>query len=88
MDPWPAAVTEHEGNPLKLFGASVAGKTGDALPGTILAVGSDGVTVACLDGAVVIAEVQPAGKKRMPAAAWAAGRRIEAGARLGPSDPA
>lgn len=83
MDPWPAAVTEYEGGPLKLFGATVAGKTGDALPGTILAVGADGVTVACLDGAVVIGEVQPAGKKRMPAAAWAAGRRIEAGARLG-----
>ena len=83
MDPWPAAVTEHDGNPLKLFGATVAGKAQGALPGTILAVGADGVTVACLDNAVVIAEVQPAGKKRMAASAWAAGRRIETGTRLG-----
>jgi len=66
-----------------LFGASPAGAVDSAEPGTILAVGADGVTVACLDGAVVVAEVQPAGKKRMPAAAWAAGRRIEAGVRLG-----
>lgn len=84
MDPWPVAVTQHDGGPLKLFGASVvdAGESA-ATPGTLLRVGADGIDVACLDGAVRIAQVQPAGKKRMDAHAWAAGRRIEPGVGLG-----
>jgi len=74
-------VTTHEGAPLKLFGASVG--QGQGAPGTILGIGSDAITVACLGGAIDVAEVQPAGKKRMAATAWAQGRRITAGVVLG-----
>lgn len=84
MDPWPAALTSHADAPLKLFTASVSdAPVGDASPGTIVEVGESGIVVACLGGAVVIAEVQPAGKRRMAASAWAAGRRIAAGTVLG-----
>jgi methionyl-tRNA formyltransferase len=38
--------------------------------------------VACGDGALRITEMQPAGSRRMPAAAFVAGRRIAAGDRF------
>ncbi|MBL4688632.1 MAG: methionyl-tRNA formyltransferase, partial [Nannocystaceae bacterium] len=83
MDPWPAAFTAHGEGGLKLYGARVEDVAlQGAEPGTIIGVSADGLAVACSEGAVLIAEVQPAGKRRMPAAAWAAGRQIKPGARL------
>ncbi len=83
MDPWPAAFVEQPGGPLRLFDARPsAHPKGEHAPGTVVAVDHEGVHVAALDGAVCIAEVQPAGKRRMPASAWAAGRRIGPGAAL------
>ncbi|MEM6994130.1 MAG: methionyl-tRNA formyltransferase [Myxococcota bacterium] len=83
MDPWPSAVASHAGVALKLYGSARSEQPrGSAEPGTIVTVGAEGIDVACLDGVVRIAEVQPAGKRRMAAAAWAAGRQIKPGARL------
>ena len=83
MDPWPVAYVEHEGEPLKLFAASASERPrGEPPPGTVVAVDDRGLHVAALDGVVCIGQVQPAGKRRMPASAWAAGRRIGPGARL------
>jgi methionyl-tRNA formyltransferase len=85
MDPWPVAVTTHDGEPLRLFGATRASEgVASVTAGTIVAVDvAHGIDIACADGLVRISEVQPAGKRRMPAGAWAVGRRIIAGARLG-----
>lgn len=85
MDPWPVAATTASGEPLRLFAASLGASGAPAAdPGTIVAVdAAHGIDIACSDGIVRIAEVQPAGKRRMPAGAWAVGRRIVAGARLG-----
>jgi len=84
MDPWPVAATRFGDEPLKLFRAEPsAHPRGERAPGEVVAVDGEGVHVAALDGVVRIGEVQPAGKRRMPAAAWAAGRRIEPGTRLG-----
>jgi len=52
-------------------------------PGTVLAVDADGLMVACGEGAVRLTEVQPAGKPRMGARAWANGARITQGVCLG-----
>jgi methionyl-tRNA formyltransferase len=46
-------------------------------------VGTGGVDVACGDGLLRVKTVQPAGGKRMAAAAFAAGRTLTAGARFG-----
>lgn len=91
MDPWPGAVTSFEGSPLKLFGVrrSAASRDGDPssgegpIAGQIVLIDDLGVHVACGAGAVCITRVQPAGKKRMAAKAFAAGRRLEVGAMLG-----
>ncbi len=87
MDPWPVAFVEREGGPLKLFAARPSAHArGEHPPGTVVAVDEDGVHVAALDGVVCIAEVQPAGKRRMPAAAWALGRQLRPGAALNVED--
>ncbi|MBK8260993.1 MAG: methionyl-tRNA formyltransferase [Nannocystis sp.] len=84
MDPWPSASTERGGEALKLFAARRSGRErGSAAPGTVLAVDREGLHVACGDGALCVAEVQPAGKRRMPASAYAAGRPFTVGERLG-----
>lgn len=83
MDPWPMAVAQHGGKPLKLFAARASSlPLGNHEPGTVVAVDKQGLHVAATDGVLCIGEVQPPGKRRMPASAWAAGRQIEPGARL------
>lgn len=72
MDPEPGAWTELEGRPFKVFGAMLAEGTGPA--GQVLGTGA-ALRIACGKGALDIHAVQPAGKAKMPAAAWAAGRR-------------
>jgi methionyl-tRNA formyltransferase len=86
MDPWPVAyveLAEAGGEPLRLFAARPsAHPRGEHAPGTVVAVDDEGLHVAALDGVVCIGQVQPAGKRRMPASAWAAGRRLGPGAVL------
>jgi methionyl-tRNA formyltransferase len=80
MDPWPVAFVEQGGEPLRLFAAQPsAHPRGEHLPGTVVAVDDAGVHVAALDGVVCIGQAQPAGKRRMPASAWAAGRKLRPG---------
>ncbi len=82
VDPWPGASTLLGGESLKLFGAAPAAGQGE--PGTILSIGGDGALIAAGDGAVRIAELQAAGKRRMGAAELARGlRALAPGARLG-----
>ena len=86
VDPWPGAQAMLRGQPVKLFHARPA--PGQAAPGTVLAIEPAGVVVAARDGAVTIRELQAAGRKRMPAAQFAAGRGIAVGdvlARPGPA---
>ncbi|NLF80765.1 MAG: methionyl-tRNA formyltransferase, partial [Clostridia bacterium] len=77
FDPTPGAYALHRGKRLKLFGSSMADGAGK--PGEILAASREGLTIACGDGAVCLTDVQPEGKKRMPAAAFAHGYRVETG---------
>ncbi|HEY4175895.1 MAG TPA: methionyl-tRNA formyltransferase [Kofleriaceae bacterium] len=77
VDPWPGAQTQHRGQMMKLFRAVVG--PGSGSPGTILAIDAAGVHVATGDGAVVIRDVQAAGKKRMTAQQFAQGRGIAVG---------
>jgi len=52
-------------------------------PGMVVAVGADGIDVACGDGLLRLVTVQPAGGKRMSGAAFAAGRAVVPGTRFG-----
>jgi len=77
VDPWPGAQAMLRGQPVKLFRARVA--EGQGVPGTVLAIDAAGARVACGDGAVVIAEIQAPGRKRLALSQFASGRRIAVG---------
>lgn len=79
FDPKPGAWTLLDGREIKLFGARVV--EGRGAPGEVLAAG-ERLVVAAGSGAVAVAEVQPAGKAAMEAAAWLRGRGARAGQRF------
>ena len=81
-DPRPGAHTSLAGQDVKLFGARLAPRPESADAGTVLSIGDDGMVVACGEGAVRLAQVQPTGKKRMAAADWHRGRGIAEGQRF------
>ena len=80
FNPVPGAWVEYQNQPLKIWQAEAVEQSGRA--GEVLAISSDGLIVACGEGALNITELQPAGSKRMPIAAFAAGRHIEKGTLL------
>ena len=81
-NPWPVAHTLHQGKPLRVWRAAVAGDAAGAEPGTVLTAGRQGIDVATGAGVLRLLEVQPAGGKPVAAADFANGRRL-AGARFG-----
>jgi methionyl-tRNA formyltransferase len=79
---WASRKTDAGESEVKLFGARVAARSVDRPPGEVLAIDGDGMTVSCGDGAVQIASVHPAGKRRLSPREWASGRGIAVGERL------
>jgi len=55
-----------------------------ARPGQVVAAAASGIVVACGEGALRIAELQPAGGRAMTAAAFVAGRGVAVGDRFAP----
>jgi methionyl-tRNA formyltransferase len=80
VDPWPGAFAWLGDEPMKLFGPTVVPGQGE--PGSVLGIVGPGLSIACGEGAVAFAELQLAGRKRLPAAAVLAGRPIAPGTRL------
>ncbi|KRV50398.1 methionyl-tRNA formyltransferase [Wenjunlia vitaminophila] len=80
--PSPGAWTTFRGERLKLAPVRLDRERGDLLPGE-LAVERNAVRVGTGSHAVELTEVQPQGRKRMRAADWARGTRLEPGERLG-----
>ena len=81
-DPKPGARTNAASGEVKLFGARLAPRTVDRPAGEVVSIDADGLTVACGVGAVRIANVHPAGKRRITPSEWANGRGITIGERL------
>jgi methionyl-tRNA formyltransferase len=87
FDPEPGAWTTFDGHEIKLFGARVhqlrdlAGHENGKDPGTVLQTG-DRLSVSTGSGALMVREVQPSGKRRMPVADWLRGRSIAPGKRF------
>ena len=67
FNPWPMSWLEIDGQPLKVWRASVIPAQADAAPGTIVAVSKAGIQVATADEILNLEELQPAGKKAMKA---------------------
>jgi len=88
LAPWPGTVTAFAGRDVKILRAAlVTGRPraggGAGAPGTVIAI-DDGIVVACGSQTLLrVIEAQPANRRAMPAAAFAAGARLTPGARFG-----
>ncbi len=86
FDPWPGTHTIMPGGTiLKVFPpvTVLPGEGGLAHPGAVLNCGPEGIRVACGEGSLLLHELQAEGRKRLPAAAFVAGKSLPAGATLG-----
>lgn len=83
MDPWPSATCRRGDAVLKVFGATRSSREGGGNPGEVIAVDAAGAHVVCGDGVVCLAEIQPPGRTRMPARAYATGNAFAPGECLG-----
>jgi len=83
MNPWPGAHTALHGRRIKVHRtlASSLDPQG-APPGQVIALGEDGILVACGQGTVAIQELQESGRKRVDARAFATGRGVSVGDRF------
>ncbi|MBI5937471.1 MAG: methionyl-tRNA formyltransferase [Betaproteobacteria bacterium] len=84
FNPAPGAFASWQGEAIKLWRARPA--EGRGAPGEIVAVERDAVRVACGDGVLELLELQKAGAKRLPAAAFLAGSPLAVGQRFDPPD--
>ena len=83
FDPAPGAMTSLGGEPVKIWKAEpIANESSLRDAGVVVGVAREAFGVACGDGALRVLEAQPAGGRRMPAAAFAAGRRLARGTRF------
>jgi methionyl-tRNA formyltransferase len=80
FNPVPGAHALLGGEAVKLWRARPA--AGRGAPGEIVAVEREAITVACGDGALALLELQKAGGKRLPAAAFLAGNPLTVGQRF------
>jgi len=81
-NPVPGATTLLDGGVVKIWRARPEAGSA-AQPGTALEAGANGIVVAAGIGAVCVTELQKAGGKRLPAAAFLAGTHLTTGARFG-----
>ena len=74
-DPWPGAFTYVQGKTLKLWRAAVVteGFDREAVPGTVLSAGREGILIRCGADALLVKEVQMEGKRRMESDAFLRG---------------
>lgn len=77
FNPFPGALMTVDGTPIKLWQARVEPASGE--PGRLLAVGDDGVVIACGEGALRLTELQKPGGKRLPVADFLHGHPLRAG---------
>jgi methionyl-tRNA formyltransferase len=79
----PGAFTTLDGRVLKVHSARAAERSSGAPPGTVVHAGTDGLVVATGAGSLRVLEVQAEGRRRLPVAAFLAGRTVAPGTCLG-----
>lgn len=77
--PWPGAWCESPYGKMKIWKTRIGQGHTDREPGTIVAVGKDGIEVACGVGLILIEEIQMPNKKRMHVSEYIKGNTIEIG---------
>ena len=85
FNPRPGACTIIRGSALKIWQASIATSAGSLthrIPGEISAIDSNGITVACGQGALVLEAVQKSNGRKMSAAEFVVGHSLQPGDRF------
>ncbi len=90
MMPWPGAFTDAPGKKgprrLKVHHAEVRDESGSqGSAGEVLGLQDDGIVIATGEGSIALLELQEAGRKRLDARTFQAGRALEPGTILGAS---
>ncbi|RFU63220.1 methionyl-tRNA formyltransferase [Peribacillus saganii] len=86
LNPWPVAYTSLNGDVMKVWSARKAEASNNGVPGEVIGLLDDGIKVRTGNStAVIITELQPAGKKRISAKDYlrGAGAMVETGWKLG-----
>lgn len=82
LRPWPHAYTYLGGRRLILLATRLGEQSNSAQPGTVLAVTPEGFEVATGQGRLIVLDVQPEGRRPMPARDFLAGHRVQPGGRF------
>lgn len=77
--PWPGATASYRDMVVKLWRTEVDSHPTSAPPGTVIAISSDGIHVACGKHQLRLQELQPANRRRMSARDFVQGYRVEPG---------
>jgi methionyl-tRNA formyltransferase len=81
--PWPGTFTTYNGARLRILRAHALPEWREGEPpGTMLALPDGHIVVATAQGALILDEIQLAGKKAMPATVWSRGQRDLIGSKL------
>lgn len=79
LHPWPVAFTTYNEQNMKIWKAAATESANSGKPGEVLELGDDALIVQTGDGVLAVTELQPAGKKRMSAADYLKGPKIQVG---------
>lgn len=77
--PWPTAYSALDGKTVKLFAAEIVNAPSGIDAGSVYDVTKKSFSIKCGDGGLKVKELQPEGKKRMPAGSFLAGAKIKEG---------
>lgn len=85
LSPMAGAFTLWNGEPFKVWRCIVdrADSAANNEPGTVLSADAEGIVVQTGAGTLRLLDIQPAGKRTMPAAEWLKGARLERGQQFG-----
>ena len=74
FNPWPVSYITLAQGSIKIWQASVQSSNSGKAAGTVLSADKHGISIACTEGALLITQLQPPGKKTMAAADFLNGR--------------
>lgn len=83
FDPWPVAETRLAGERLRIWSAQAMPVAASMPPGTVQAIGSEGLDIATADGVLRILDIQRDGGRRMSVREWLNARPLLAESLIG-----
>ena len=87
LEPWPGAHTFYKASRLRVCKAETAEGDGKDQAGRIVRVSGHGIDVGTSRGRLIITELQPEGKKRMPVNNFLQGHAVNVGERFASAIP-